>query len=92
MRKYLKLYYQLQESFPELVGLCWVFDTYPKNEGESNVTEWEWYDRADPYFKLFYPSPQEYSKMEFYWGGDRGEFTDIRQNIVLLMAAMNGEL
>lgn len=57
----------------------------------------------DDLFKLMYPNDQDFYELEkqglntFCWASGSSdycfhEFTTIRQNIVLLMAAMNGEL
>lgn len=39
-----------------------------------------------PFADPFHP------KNQYYWGGERDQFTPLRQNILLFMAAMNGEL
>lgn len=87
-KEYLKLYYELMDEFPILVGLCYVLKSYP----EDRDGVWFWDNDEHPYFKLIYPSVHEYINDCEYWGGKRGEFTALRQNIILLMAAMNGEL
>ena len=80
MGKYLKFYKEcLRYGFMPNPGLCYTF-------------------RYDPLFQLIDP---ERGEMISYWGHDgdddsehiiRFEFTPLRQNIVLLMAAMNNEL
>lgn len=51
---------------------------------------------GDPYLSLFEPTKRNCTKYNtsnwFFWGGCIGEFNDFRQNIVLFIAAMNGEL
>ena len=91
-KKYLDLYYEWMESgeIPEKYcngntgGLCGIFD-------------------KDRLFQLLKPTPDELETRRIwgYWGLDGDEnnaapsaicFNTLRQNIVLLMAAMAGEL
>lgn len=85
-KKYLPLYKEWMErgSLPK-GGLCCCF---------------EYDDRAYNLLMIFHPTEEECSEYGHgigWWGRVRyvegiTEFTDTRQNIVLLMAAMNGEL
>lgn len=86
-QKYLPLYEFLVErgSLTEKHGLC----------NELFVHGLDWKEVND----IFHP-PIHIDKLHyhFYWGSGSlqyqrlGEFTPLRQNILLLMAALNGEL
>lgn len=90
--KYLTLYYEWAQSkkLPCRWGLCREFEPfYAPND--------------HPLFKLIKPTGRDkrnlrkYGFTDEYWGSDSvgcmfGEFTPLRQNLVLLMAALNNEL
>jgi hypothetical protein len=89
-KKYLELFYQFHKDGCPF--LCHHF----------NAEDLPWRsNKQDPLFLLFVPNEKEISdhiKEGFSsnaWGGSRlgdSSFTDLRQNIILLMAAMNDEL
>jgi len=95
-KKYLPLYEKWMKTgqLPEC-GLCNCF-------GECITDDEYFLDPSHQLFKLMYPEDIEMPQSE-YWGRGpieelvdiekiHNEFTPLRQNIVLLMAAMNGEL
>lgn len=80
-KKYLALYYEWMKTgkLPNENGLCSEF---------SRPSSWDFEDH--PLFPLFIPDGSDCWN---YWAGARGiRFNPLRQNIVLLMAAMAGEL
>lgn len=85
-KKYLELYKKWLESgkLPTGLGLCNEFGTYASGEPEKDgIGYWN-----DELFATM--CPPKYGNS--YWGGPVGEFTPLRQTIVLFMAAMNDEL
>lgn len=91
--KYLKLYKEWMEAgkMPE-PGLCAKF---------SDVFGWTL--KKYPHFDLIKPDDREKIRLDInglapsYWGSDSSQelkyiFTPLRQNLVLLMAALNNEL
>lgn len=87
-KKYLPLYYKWMETglIDGIGGLC-------NNFAHWNIVKQEW-EYPDKIFKLMTPLDMP---EETYWASDVDmyepyEFGGLRQNIVLLMAAMNGEL
>lgn len=86
-KKYLPFYYEwIKTGKMSDDGLCYIFG-------------------QDYLFKLFIPNPEEELELErnllptIFWGKgtidglyNGGGFSPLRQNIVLLMAAMNNEL
>ena len=87
-KKYLPLYYKwIKTGAIDKNGLCNVF-------GEWNAVQrkWEYHDKL---FKLMIPT--FYTNSTDYWAADDDYgkifgFGPTRQNILLLLAAMNGEL
>lgn len=80
--KYLPLYYRWMKTgkLPNQNGLC----------GELGRTQsGNWSFEENPLFLLLMP---DNANTWYYWAGGTGvSFNPLRQNIVLLMAAMNGE-
>lgn len=76
-KKYLPLYYKwLKNGYPGGYGLCRAFKWLGRDKD------------ADKVWDIFHPEDET----DFWFGGPDGKFTPMRQNIVLLMAAMNDEL
>lgn len=87
-KKYLDLYYEWMEKGMSTSGLCGYFDQDPAGYEYKFPAE----------FRLIYDSVPRHL-VGGYWGAENptdlfqcSVFTPLRQNIVLLMAAMNGEL
>ena len=100
MGKYLNIYYKCMKTgkLPEKYegypcsGLCEVFNTY-LGYANGDRKDWEFKeDKHDPYFFIMYNPSKRTKVNNSYWGGKEGEFTPLRQNIILFMAAMSGEL
>ncbi len=90
--KYLKIYYEWmkEERLPHGHGLCREFWD---NVNDKPQTFLEMVSPTDRDIKIL---DNKYSHTE-YWGSDsvyrlEGVFTPLRQNLVLLMAALNNEL
>jgi hypothetical protein len=88
-KKYLLLYEKWVKSgkLPGKRGLCREFKTYPI---EIDDRFWKAGKGDNELFVLMHPRID--IGLRCYWGGEIGIFTTFRQNIVLFMAAMNGEL
>jgi hypothetical protein len=89
-KKYLSLYYlwMEKEMLPKREGLCTEF-------GDYDALNNKWYFRRNPLFLLMMPEAYEHGRTGFWAGSNQDDwwkFNDLRQNIVLLMAAMNNEL
>jgi hypothetical protein len=90
-KKYLPLYYEwMKTGTMPSAGLCEIFYDFAE-------------DYEDCFFSLMKPTQSDYDQLfdenlpRIYWGlgepiGSTKAFTPLRQNIVLFMAAMNGEL
>lgn len=82
-KKYLPLYYEWSKArkLPNQNGLCGEF-------GRAQSGNWSF--EENPLFLLLVPDGAE--KWSYWAGGIGVRFNPLRQNIVLLMAALNGEL
>jgi hypothetical protein len=88
-QKYLPLYYEWHKR-----GYAEFLCNYFKDHHTRGYSE-------HPLFELFLPTEEEKAQhvkdgfSGYAWGGREIEigipFTDLRQNVILLMAAMNGE-
>jgi hypothetical protein len=96
-KKYLPLYYKwIKEGKLPGYGLCFSFGDldgqYVRQHDPISIFE--------PLNDEEYSPLKEYKLWQCFWAADgetngrhlMGKFTPLRQNIVLLMAAMNGEL
>jgi hypothetical protein len=83
--KYLPMYYAWIKTgmLPSECGLCFEF-------GKWNKFSQQW--NFDSLFELLHPEPYRGGLSDHWAGASSGMFNPLRQNIVLLMAAMNGEL
>jgi len=89
-KRYLPLYYKLMKTGLPKSGLCNCFDTSGPMcyNGPDGMYDFD----NHPLFRLF-----NYGQQHKFWASDidsydEYEFGPTRQNIVLLIAAMNGEL
>lgn len=77
---YYNLFCDLTERGLDAGGLCWEIS-------------WEIGQKEESLFiELFGPTGDAETDSESWWGGERGEFTPLRQNMLLFLACMNGEL
>lgn len=87
-KKYLPLYESLLKNGMTEPGLCYYF---------CDAKSLGWRFNSNPLFIIMKPTGKDKCENSMYWGsesksGDHYQFTPLRQNIVLLMCAMNGEL
>lgn len=99
-KKYLKNYNDWLVKFPSQYGLCYAW--YFEISHNYNDSGW-FFKKYHPLLDLVSPTVDDLEELcklgldTCHWGSDskskmEGVFTPLRQNIVLLLACLNGEL